>query len=539
MTVPNTFTSGTLISASAMNENFAALDAETTTLAAGVASAAQSAALASVAVASGASLVGTVGGRTAQDAIEPNGFIDFTTKPDGLPPSVLDTGQAVVYTFAATGRRTEISGGRLVINNRPATSTSLADYYQATLDGNAPHVGCEWTQPATVAFTASIATTVMTVSAVASGTLAVGQYVYGSGIKAGTTIASLGTGTGGAGTYNLSVTQATIPSTSFTASSDDGNGAVTWGAWGNVYTGGGTNVPMSWLHMTIVPGTGATGSALWFTIAGDGNARFLNVKTQTFTNPPADGVTRWRMEAVLDADAGIAYCRLPDGSVMTLSDAEIAAFYSAVSQTPVTLAQVSATPVIFCEHYCNTGANTAKFAGFTALWGETAASDLEPLNAKSGTLLDELRTVVYLRGLVPPLVGSRLHAPTTAFAAATTTSTANIDATNAVVSAVAGPSGTIIYDLAAYYDCTGTDTIYWRLVLNNGFGATPLRVADLVVSGQKRVARCTMPISGLTVGLTYTATWQHSAVTGGLATLRAGGTGGAMVPPFTMTATPA
>jgi hypothetical protein len=56
-------------------------------------------------------------------------------------------------------------------------------------------------------FTASVATTVMTVSAVASGTLAVGQTVVAAGMPDGVTIASLGTGTGGTGTYNLSLPQ--------------------------------------------------------------------------------------------------------------------------------------------------------------------------------------------------------------------------------------------------------------------------------------------------------------------------------------------
>src|ERR1700737_4720669 len=53
-------------------------------------------------------------------------------------------------------------------------------------------------------FTASIAGTLLTVSIFASGApLAVGQTIFGAGITAGTTIQSLGTGTGGAGTYNL------------------------------------------------------------------------------------------------------------------------------------------------------------------------------------------------------------------------------------------------------------------------------------------------------------------------------------------------
>ena len=52
--------------------------------------------------------------------------------------------------------------------------------------------------------TASLATTVMTVTVDSAVVLAVGQVVTGTGIPANTYIASFGTGTGGVGTYNLS-----------------------------------------------------------------------------------------------------------------------------------------------------------------------------------------------------------------------------------------------------------------------------------------------------------------------------------------------
>ena len=53
--------------------------------------------------------------------------------------------------------------------------------------------------------TATISGTTMTVSAVTSGTLHVGQTVQGVGVTFGTIITALGTGTGGTGTYTLSV----------------------------------------------------------------------------------------------------------------------------------------------------------------------------------------------------------------------------------------------------------------------------------------------------------------------------------------------
>jgi hypothetical protein len=54
-------------------------------------------------------------------------------------------------------------------------------------------------------FTATIAGTLMTVSAVATGTLYLGQTVQGAGVTANSVITALGTGTGGVGTYTLSV----------------------------------------------------------------------------------------------------------------------------------------------------------------------------------------------------------------------------------------------------------------------------------------------------------------------------------------------
>lgn len=55
-------------------------------------------------------------------------------------------------------------------------------------------------------FTGVIAGLVLTASSV-TGALAVGQFVSGSGVANGTYITSLGSGTGGSGTYNLSVSQ--------------------------------------------------------------------------------------------------------------------------------------------------------------------------------------------------------------------------------------------------------------------------------------------------------------------------------------------
>ena len=67
--------------------------------------------------------------------------------------------------------------------------------------------------------TASFATNVMTVTVAGSGSFAVGQVITSTGVAAGTYISSLGTGTGGTGTYNLSTSPGTIAAQAVTASS--------------------------------------------------------------------------------------------------------------------------------------------------------------------------------------------------------------------------------------------------------------------------------------------------------------------------------
>lgn len=74
--------------------------------------------------------------------------------------------------------------------------------------------------PPAFSATGSIATSggvdTLTISAVASGTLQVGDQITGTGIAANTTIASLGTGTGGTGTYILNTSGQTVASETIT-----------------------------------------------------------------------------------------------------------------------------------------------------------------------------------------------------------------------------------------------------------------------------------------------------------------------------------
>jgi len=67
----------------------------------------------------------------------------------------------------------------------------------------------------TAAFTGSISGTTLTVTAITSGTIVTAMVISGLGITPGTTVVSLGTGSGGVGTYTVGTSQ-TVASTSIT-----------------------------------------------------------------------------------------------------------------------------------------------------------------------------------------------------------------------------------------------------------------------------------------------------------------------------------
>lgn len=97
------------------------------------------------------------------------------------------------------------------------SSTTLGNFWLNNVDNNQtnPDAGA-------ANFTASISGTVMTVTAVALGTLALGQVIAGSGVTAGSVIIAFGSGNGGNGTYTLNNSQ-TVGSEAMTAT-----GAANW-----------------------------------------------------------------------------------------------------------------------------------------------------------------------------------------------------------------------------------------------------------------------------------------------------------------------
>ena len=152
-------------------------------------------------------------------------------------------GTAAVTIADSTGAVTVSSGstlnGGVVVNELGADVDfrieSDTDANAFFLDGANGNVGFGTTSPNAkleiqgnsedalggAEFTASISGKTMDVTAVASGTLAVGQIVYRSGVQPGTRIVALGTGTGGTGTYTVEPSQ-TISSTANVRSTPPG-----------------------------------------------------------------------------------------------------------------------------------------------------------------------------------------------------------------------------------------------------------------------------------------------------------------------------
>ena len=108
----------------------------------------------------------------------------------------------------AIGNTTPSTGAFTTLSATPASGSALT-LTGGTVTASAPVISATQTwNSANAVFTGSITGTALTVTAVTSGTIAVGMELTSSGtITAGTRITAFGTGAGGTGTYTVSVSQ--------------------------------------------------------------------------------------------------------------------------------------------------------------------------------------------------------------------------------------------------------------------------------------------------------------------------------------------
>jgi hypothetical protein len=133
----------------------------------------------------------------------------------------LGSGQAdvVLNRFEAEYTAREVSGANVMVHGPwyegPSSGDVLTYQYRVWGASGLEMVGPVLSMTAFVGpgsggpvqVTGSISGTTMTITAVASSTLGVGQSVTGANVLPGTTITGLGTGSGGAGTYTVSPSQ--------------------------------------------------------------------------------------------------------------------------------------------------------------------------------------------------------------------------------------------------------------------------------------------------------------------------------------------
>jgi len=180
---------------------------------------------ASVLAGPGAFVAGTGGANVGLFGwADANGLV--TNAGSGVPTGFIHRDmQALIVTWLAEASMNIPAG-------QPVTLMSAGDFWAKSLtvatvgqkvfaDHNTGAIatGVAGTPPSTFVGTASFATNVMTVTAVSSGALKVGDVVTSASVAAGTTITALGTGTGGTGTYTLSTSPGTITAQAASSSS--------------------------------------------------------------------------------------------------------------------------------------------------------------------------------------------------------------------------------------------------------------------------------------------------------------------------------
>ena len=145
---------------------------------------------------------------------------DYTRAGGGTLKKVerIETGDAdiTMLSFNSDNLALAVAGDSTIVPGGTATNEAVRGFKDAVTRLVHPPLAITSVAGAGAVVTAAIAGTTMTVSAVTSGSLFVGQVLSGGGVTAATTITALGTGTGGAGTYTVSATQ-TVASTAVTA----------------------------------------------------------------------------------------------------------------------------------------------------------------------------------------------------------------------------------------------------------------------------------------------------------------------------------
>ena len=234
--------------------------------------------------------------------------------------------------------------------------------------------------------TCTFATSVMTCTvAPTSGTFAVGQCIHAEGMPAGTFISSLGTGTGGTGTYNLSTSPGTLGARTVNGlmtyhvyeirRPDTGVVDVCVSASASAPTTGGA-IPAAYTQYRRIGSWLTDGSANWLKINQNGDRFELDVMRSTAdansTNPGMSAVLRSLfMPSGIKLEAIVAYASVngSNNHQVLLTDPDTT--------------DTAPTGAIFSWQCSSTGASTA--AGRTSCITNTAGQVRTCLSASGAS----------------------------------------------------------------------------------------------------------------------------------------------------------
>ena len=218
---------------------------------------------ASVTGLAGATVTGSISGTTLTVTAVATGTLavgDIVSHPSILETATITglgtgTGNTGTYILTYTGSTSSFTGsisgttltvtavasgsiitGQVLTGNSVTADTTITSQLTGTAGGTGTYTVSISQTRASGSFTGTytlastslgVFSTVLQVTAVASGTLSIGQFLTGTGIAFSTSITALGTGTGGTGTYTLSSAQS-FASTTVSASA----GTITAGTTG-------------------------------------------------------------------------------------------------------------------------------------------------------------------------------------------------------------------------------------------------------------------------------------------------------------------
>lgn len=122
--------------------------------------------------------------------------------------------RTVTFTYTADmpGYSAETDANALAAANGPNGVNSIGELLAGSTASLGAILRAAWAVP-TATVTGSISGTTLTVTAVSSGTLTIGQTLSGTNVANGTIITGYTTGTGGTGTYTVSISQTTASTT--------------------------------------------------------------------------------------------------------------------------------------------------------------------------------------------------------------------------------------------------------------------------------------------------------------------------------------